>query len=378
MSKHKDENTFATLKRLHELVRFLTDKGAAGAAFDEIADNIYHYNPEYDKKDSVRRKFNRDTASLKELYEYDAPSTDDGGDDDDAAVILKVKGRYRINSRFHFMMPMKLSDDQAAALSSGLRITEELVGPFSMSSGELWGKLQRQFSEDFINKSDRLMQSVMSVIPVGRQEERSDRENAMRSIAEAIQRGKAVRIGQYTDRDGGRSSCTLSPWVMFLRYHSWYVMGYSPDKRDKDQPAFRLDRMKMVEVLDEPQQHPCTGKKLEELKKNIRLDYNPNRPDDKYLVRLRITGSFVRPCMQTEWFPGEKKKERRTKDGEPYVDYEVKLKGLEWIKLWIMRALDCMEVLEPAELRDDIDRRVMMYCSRRRQAAQEGEQTPCI
>lgn len=45
--------------------------------------------------------------------------------------------------------------------------------------------------------------------------------------------------------------------------------------------------------------------------------------------------------------------------------YEVELMGLEAITLWIMRALDCVEVLEPKKLADKIDRRVGAYLERR-------------
>ena len=41
------------------------------------------------------------------------------------------------------------------------------------------------------------------------------------------------------------------------------------------------------------------------------------------------------------------------------------LKGLESITLWIMRALDCIEVLEPRKLADEIDRRVGAYLERK-------------
>ena len=69
--------------------------------------------------------------------------------------------------------------------------------------------------------------------------------------------------------------------------------------------------------------------------------------------------------METEWFPGEKK--TLSPDGESLI-YEVKLKGLEAVTLWIMRALDCVEVLKPAELRKEIDRRVNEYINRRKKS----------
>lgn len=374
MPRNADETAFTTLKRLHELVRFLLNIGPAGATFDRIAENIYDFDPRNDNRDSVRRKFNRDRKLLMNLYddESDRVDTKDFEVDEQSAVILQKRSKnetvYYLNSGFHFMMPMKLSQVQAAAMAFSLRITEGLVSPFSISSGELWEKLKRQFSDDFVKKSDRLMDSIESAIPVSKPEEQHVRDDAMRKVADAIQRVKVLKFS-YADRDGEISSCILSPYVIFLRYHSWYVMGDSPNKRDKDQPAFRLDRMKKVEVLDADQPHPFDEEKLEWLKRNILLDFNPSRPNDEYRVKLRITGSFVKPCMETEWFPGEKK----TQQKDSSLLYEVRLKGLEWITLWIMRALDCMEVLEPKELRDRIDDRVKAYCDR---MSERNSQTP--
>ena len=103
-------------------------------------------------------------------------------------------------------------------------------------------------------------------------------------------------------------------------------MGKSPDKNDLAQPAFRLDRMKAVSLLDEDQPQPLSDEELKKRKRNIALDFNPAKPDETYHVKLRITGSFARPCMETEWFPGEKKTwEERGKS----VLYEVELMGLE-------------------------------------------------
>ena len=91
--------------------------------------------------------------------------------------------------------------------------------------------------------------------------------------------------------------------------------------------------------------------------------YNPfvKIPEGGYRVKLRITGSFVKPCMETKWFPDEVK-DFNKEDGS--LNYEVTLKGLEAITLWIMRALDCVEVIEPAELRDLVNARVKRYLDR--------------
>lgn len=361
MPRRAEETSFTMLRRLRDLVEFLQRSGDAGALFKDIAFKIYDCDLESGNLASARRKFNRDVLCLKGLYEEDSDTDDDDDYIDDQTAVIKKKQvegktRYYLKSGFHFIMPMKLTQDQATALACGLRITEDIVGPFATASGKLWEKLKSKLSNDFIASSDRLMGSTVTVIPIGTPDDIAKRENAMRKVADAIQRGKVVKIS-YTHGDGTKSSYKLSPYVLSLKYHSWYVIG----EADAQQRTVRLDRINSVEVLDEDQPHPCVGDELERLKRAIRLDFEPSRPDALYHVKLRITGSFVQPCMETEWFPGEKKKKQ--KDGS--LLYEVDLKGLEWVTLWIMRALDCMEVLEPAALRDEIDRRVEAYSARR-------------
>ena len=137
-------------------------------------------------------------------------------------------------------------------------------------------------------------------------------------------------------------------------------MGLSHDAATKLLP-FRLGRMRLVEHLNDVDFIPI-AESIKDLRRKIALDFFPANTEASHLVRLRITGKVARSCMETEWFPGEKKTwEEKSKS----VLYEVELIGLEAITLWIMRALDCVEVLEPKELADEIDRRVGAYLERK-------------
>jgi hypothetical protein len=101
--------------------------------------------------------------------------------------------------------------------------------------------------------------------------------------------------------------------------------------------------------------------------RDLEMDYHPLYGGVEFDVRLRIFGSFVQPATQTVWFKGQSIKEQD--DGS--IVYSVRLKGLEAITLWIMRSLANIEVLEPVELRDDIDSRVDEYMERRRNRRKE-------
>ena len=357
MGKQEGNDTWSTLKRLHRLVELLARRGEAGVAFDEIRENIYEGDHD---SDSLRRKFNRDKNNLRKLYGDVLEDSEIDGEDLDKVVLIEknAAGRYVMKSRFNFMLPMTLDEKELLVLISGVSLAKHFLFPFSKASESLEEKLKRQIPEKFLAKSKKIAEAVASTVPIAE----GVSEDVFMKVLDAIEKKKVLKIGQYTERDGHASSCTLSPHLLFHKFHSWYVVGESPDKKDLAQPAFRLDRMKAVSLLDEDQPQPLSDEELEKRKKNIALDFNPAKPDETYHVKLRITGSFARPCMETEWFPGEKKTwEERGKS----VLYEVELMGLEAITLWIMRALDCVEVLEPKKLADEIDRRVGAYLERK-------------
>jgi len=357
LGKEVGNDTWSTLKRLHRLVELLAKRGEAGVAFEEICANIYDKDA---NSDALRRKFNRDKKRLHKLY--GDVLEDEEIDERERGEIVTIKknseGRYVMESRFNFMLPMKLDEKELLVLISGVSLAKHFLFPFSKASESLEEKLKRQIPEKFLAKSKKIAEAVASTVPIAE----GVSEDVFMKVLDAIEKKKVLKIGQYTERDGHASSCTLSPQLLFHKFHSWYVMGESPDKKDLAQPAFRLDRMKAVSLLDEDQPQPLSDKELEKRKRNIALDFNPAKPDETYHVTLRITGSFARPCMETEWFPGEKK---TWEEGGKSVLYEVELMGLEAITLWIMRALDCVEVLEPRKLADEIDRRVRAYLERK-------------
>lgn len=356
MGKAVGNDTWSTLKRLHRLVATLADGGERGVSFETIRAEVYDNSED---STSLRKKFTRDRDSLRKLY--GEVLKDDEIDESDREEIVTIKknseGLYVMESRFNFMMPMGLDEKQLLVLIAGVSMAGHFLPPFSQASREVMDKLRKQVLKDALEKSKKIADSVASTVPISQKISAED----FLKVIDAIEKKRVLKIGQYTERDGRLSTCTLSPYLLYHKFHSWYVMGESPDKKNPDQPAFRLDRMKAVEILDEAQPHPLSEEDQETLKKNIALDFNPAKPDEEYRVKLRITGSFAQPCMETEWFPGEKKMWEKDGDGNKSVHYEVTLKGLESITLWIMRALDCVEVLEPKKLADEIDRRVGAY-----------------
>jgi predicted DNA-binding transcriptional regulator YafY len=209
-----------------------------------------------------------------------------------------------------------------------------------------------------MRKGEHLGYAISLAMPVS---DMKGGDEIFQKVVQAIDEKKVLRVRQYENAAGNKIVCNISPCALYFKYHAWYLLGMSPEIDKKLPAVFRLNRMHMVEVLPNESFIESFWPQ-EELRGNIERDWHPKNSKKDYFVKLRITGFFAQAVMETEWFKGEKKK--CEPNGE--VIYEVSLKGLEWITLWIMRSLDCIEVLEPKELRVDIDRRVNEYLNRRK------------
>lgn len=362
MGKKVGNKAFTKLSRLLRLVRFIAGQGAKGATWDEIREKIYEEDSEGASDASLYRKFCRDQEDLADYYADD--DDDDLGYPEGAAVIVKKKDYkgdvFTIRNGLNLMLPMKLTEEEALALMSGVRLVSEFIRPLNQASNKLWQRLKNQINDDMVREQCELLtEATVSAIPVAT----SINEKIFMDVLTAISEKMYVEIDEYSVAwANDLESCIFAPYVIYLKHHSWYVLGEVNGERK----ILRMDRIKSAILLDDYQENPLTQEELEALRRDISLDYNPfdeNMPEEGWNIKLRITGSFVKPCLETEWFPNEKK------DYDPEsksVIYTVNLKGLEAITLWIMRALDCMEVLEPTELRDIINKRVDEYMKRRK------------
>ena len=365
--KQKGDTTFSKLRRLLRLVEYIAAHGREGVSWPNIRRDVYDGEADDSlkidtKSDKLLRKFSRDKKDIDASFYID--EDDDYVDDcihrDEAIIKRNKNGKYFIRNGLNLMLPMTLKKEEALALVSGVRMISEFIAPLHNASNNLWQRLKNQMSDEILSECEFLTSAIISAIPIA---QKVDHDIFMDMI-EALHEQQYIIINEYEKAwPDDLEQCKFAPRVLYLKHHSWYVYGEVSGSRR----ILRLDRIKSAELCDEYQEDFPKTEELEELAQDIRIDYNPFKPFKKmplegWNIKLRITGSFVRPCLETVWFPGEKK----TLKGKTLI-YEVKLKGLESITLWIMRALNCMEVLEPSELREEIDRRVNEYLERRKQ-----------
>lgn len=353
-----------TLTRMHRLVKFLAEREEKGARLEEILHDVYADYAE-NKNETRKKMFQRDRANIMAIYSDSCNFHNDreiSDDEDDVKIEYnKKRDRYFLKTKFPFMLTMRLTEAQAQAMVVGTKLAGHFITPIKESANSTWLQLKKKLAPHIIEKADRLGNAIALSLPISNLDKGQE---LFQKAVRAIDEKKVLHIREYEDMKGFKAPRFVSPYALYFKYHAWYLLGASPTITDQTPPGipapFRLNRMNLVEVMGDGDFIDCPYSP-EELQENIALDFHPSNPDKNYHIKLRITDSFAKASMQTTWFRDEKKKTE--KDGS--VSYEVTLKGLEAITLWIMRGLDCIEVLEPQELVDEIDRRVKKYTDRK-------------
>jgi predicted DNA-binding transcriptional regulator YafY len=305
--------------------------------------------------------FSRDCNNLREMLNQ---RWSPGEAKEDEPIEIEIaydqkKRRYFLKGALFFMFPLRLNKEEAYIISSGIKLCKHFIREYSSAADKLSKELRRSIPGQVMDAGESLSDSLTMLMPVSKTGFRNP--DALKIVLNAINNKRSLKLNDYEQRNGEKITDTVTPYFLYFRYHSWYVWAASKNGSDEGRP-FRLSRMSAIETLEEGVGYVGVEEGTRaEMIRDLELDYHPAYGGGDVLVKLHISGSFVRPAVQTEWFKGQEVKIQD--DGS--IIYSVKLKGLEAITLWIMRALDCIDVLAPEELRDEIDRRVNAYIARR-------------
>ncbi|MDR1580561.1 MAG: WYL domain-containing protein, partial [Synergistaceae bacterium] len=323
------------ISRVCELLRYMAERGDSGATFKMIRDAIY--GDELPAA-SCRRNFHRDRKRLNELCNEKWYMEVAGSEDLENVEISYIPStkRYVLKGACFFMLPMKFDEEEAYIMSAGIKLCRHFIKAYSASADRLSRKLRESIPGEVMNTGESLSEALTMLMPVSNTEDRN--KDALRLVLDAIVRKRALRLTDYEGMNGEMITDVISPYFLYFKYHSWYVWAAS-SKIGRDNPGpYRLSRMRAIETLDGGYAEP--HKTMAEMAEDLELDYHPAYRGKTFNVRLRISGNFVKSVQQTMWFKGAQIEPRP--DGS--IIYSVRLKGLEEIRLWIMRSLDSIEV----------------------------------
>ena len=139
----------------------------------------------------------------------------------------------------------------------------------------------------------------------------------------------------YFNSYGKNAKRIVEPLKLYFRYNSWYLCGF--DKEKKDYRFFKLMRIKELRILD---------KTFERTIRNIDYEKNDNPPQ---IVKLVLQ---IDKCLAYRVYDEFDESEIINKDKNFIVKVELPLN--DWIYGYILSFGECIKVLEPSYVKQEI------------------------
>lgn len=207
------------IRRLLELLEILESRDVVTAG--ELADRF----------DVDRRTVRRDVARLQA----------------EGVPVVAVRGPhggYRLQPG-KTVPPLLLSDHEALAVVLGLMVVDQLAVTERTDSAAALDKVRRVLPDHVRQRAEALGAAVGFTASGRAGGERASPETLL-TLAEAIQRGRAVRL-RYVDRDGARTDRDVQPSGIVVHGGRWYLAAH--DDLPDEPRTFRLDRIQAVLLL---------------------------------------------------------------------------------------------------------------------------------
>lgn len=169
-------------------------------------------------------------------------------------------------------------------------------------------------------------------------------------IEECITARRCIRIEYQGPTDPGVFSTKLSPYSLMLCRNSWYVVGRSSLHRAVR--TFHVGRLKSIVPLTDNFVFPRNF----DISRHLRNAWNmiPEPGRDRH-VHLRFSKLVAKNVADVQWHRNQCMEFR----GDGQLDFHVLVSGLNEISWWILGYGDQVQVIEPAELRNIVVKRIM-------------------
>ncbi len=173
-------------------------------------------------------------------------------------------------------------------------------------------------------------------------------------VARAILETCELRF-DYRKIDGEEwESRRLQPYHLTEFDGGWYVIGYDPDR--KARRTFALQRIRKARPVKVRFLRPADFSLNDHLGGSFGVWHNPADRGKRCRIRLRFTGWAARLVSERRWHPSQQIEWNGNLDDELIMTLE--LSSFEEIRRWILSWGPQVEVLEPKELREEIEEAV--------------------
>lgn len=169
-----------------------------------------------------------------------------------------------------------------------------------------------------------------------------EESNKWLTINDGIINSKKIKI-TYTNSRGEDSERIIHPYKLYTYYGSNYFVGFCEEKQELRQ--FKLVRIKCINLLNEKFDKPDFDLK-EYLGKTIGIF-----KDKSYSIRLKIEYPYAQGFKEYCWVDNE---EVEDYINEGFIIYRAIVEGKTQVIPWIMGMGTACEVLESADLKEDV------------------------
>ncbi|SDY21324.1 proteasome accessory factor C [Modestobacter sp. DSM 44400] len=233
--------------------------------------------------------------------------------------------RVRVTFTAGMVRPLRLTTDEAVALTVALRTLLDLPG---LAEGEAVSRALAKVSAAAGHAAELAAPVAVSV---------DAREQALAVVREGLERGRALHLQYYVPSRDERTERTVDPMRLLLVDGHWYLEAWC--RRVEAVRLFRLDRVDDVVVLAEPAAPPPQAAERD-------VDSGLYQPaEDEPLVRLRLarTARWV-----ADYYPVEEV--TPVEDPPGGLAVAVRTADLAWARRLVASLGGSALVDEPAEL----------------------------
>jgi predicted DNA-binding transcriptional regulator YafY len=243
-----------------------------------------------------------------------------------------------------FLPPLKLTLAEAMAVFLGARLMVRYADKYDPDLASAFEKLAAALPEalrEHVARSMDVLQDAPRDPEFNEHVRQLTRAWADRRVVEIVYEGAA-----YEGKPGERSRRTVRPFLIepSLQTHALYLIGWDEDR--SGMRTFKIERIREVRITPRTFEPPEGATLEQDLRRgwDIIADQPPTR------IVVRFSPAVADRVMETTWHPLQQTE--RTPDGG--MIWRSTVSGVIEIRLWILSWGDDAEVLEPAELRQQV------------------------
>ncbi|MEI7616626.1 MAG: WYL domain-containing protein, partial [Actinomycetota bacterium] len=154
---------------------------------------------------------------------------------------------------------------------------------------------------------------------------------------------KKISLKYYSMETKKLGKRIIDPYALKFNFGIWYLIGFCHQRNEVR--TFRIDRVRMIEILEENFKIPQSFDIDEYFKGSWGIIRGPKT---KVILKFtKDTADFIAECI---WHPSQK----LTKNTDGSLNAQFEVGGLSEIKIWILGFGENVEVLEPEKLRQEL------------------------